>query len=142
MKTISHKVLFTLFLAFFVISALLSGNSFAIGENQLGIKVMQKEELGSFLAAASGMTLYSYSKDEIGVSNCNEGCAVNWPPFYVNPAAIFEGCEGSDFTTITRTDGRLQTTYKNAPLYYFKNDKYPGDTFGNGIGKVWSIVKP
>jgi predicted lipoprotein with Yx(FWY)xxD motif len=28
------------------------------------------------------------------------------------------------------------------PLYYFKDDKYPGDTFGHGIGGVWFLVTP
>jgi predicted lipoprotein with Yx(FWY)xxD motif len=55
---------------------------------------------------------------------------------------VVEGCESSDFTTIKRIDGRQQTTYKGMPLYYFKNDKYPGDTFGHGIGDVWFWVTP
>jgi predicted lipoprotein with Yx(FWY)xxD motif len=110
--------------------------------NDIGIKVMQKEELGKFLASGDGMTLYYYTKDETNLSHCVEGCAFNWPPFYVDPAAIFEGCESSDFDTIKRGDGKKQTTYKNMPLYHFINDKYPGDTLGQGIGKVWFIVTP
>ncbi len=27
-----------------------------------------------------GMTLYTFDKDEKGVSNCNGKCATNWPP--------------------------------------------------------------
>jgi len=103
---------------------------------------MQKERLGKFLAAGNGMTLYSYTKDEKNVSNCIEGCAFNWPPFYVDPSAVVEGCESSDFATIKRSDGRKQTTYKEMPLYRFINDKYPGDTLGQGIGEVWFIVTP
>ena len=33
-------------------------------------------------------------------------------------------------------------TYKGLPLYYYKGDKNPGDTNGNNIGGVWSVVKP
>jgi predicted lipoprotein with Yx(FWY)xxD motif len=97
--------------------------------------------MGSFLAAGNGMTLYSYSNDKDNISNCIEGCAMNWPPYYADPEAVIEGCEPGDFETITRSDGRKQTTYKKMPLYYFINDKFPGDTFGQGIGGVWFIVK-
>ena len=136
------RILFLLIISLFVSAAFLSGKVAASGINKAGVKVMQKEELGSFLAAGNGMTLYSYTKDEKNISHCIEGCAVNWPPFYVDPTAVVEGCESSDFATITRGDGRKQTTYKNMPLYHFINDKYPGDTLGQGLGKVWFIVTP
>jgi predicted lipoprotein with Yx(FWY)xxD motif len=142
MKISLPKILFFLVLGFFVSATLLSEEVTASEVNKVGVKVMQKEELGIFLAAGNDMTLYSYTKDENNVSHCIEGCAVNWPPFYVDPAAVVEGCESNDFATITRDDGKKQTTYKNMPLYHFINDKYPGDTFGQGIGEVWFIVKP
>jgi len=142
MKKNLPKVLFLLVLGFFLSTDLLSGEIAASEVSKTGIKVMQKERLGKFLADGKGMTLYSFSKDEKSMSNCTEGCAVNWPPFYIDPSAVIEGCESSDFATIKRTDGRQQTTYKGTPLYYFKNDKYPGDTYGHGIGEVWFMVTP
>ncbi len=142
MKNNLPKVLFLLVLGFFVSATLQSGEVTASGVNNLGVQVMQKERLGSFLAAGNGMTLYYFTKDGRNVSHCIEGCAVNWPPFYVDPSAIIEGCESNDLATITRDDGRKQTTYKGRPLYHFINDKYPGDTFGQGIGEVWFIVTP
>jgi predicted lipoprotein with Yx(FWY)xxD motif len=111
-------------------------------DEMAGVKIMEKEGLGRFLADGKGMSLYSFSRDEENISNCIEGCAVNWPPFSVDPSALIEGCESSDFTSITRPDGRQQTAYKGRPLYYFKNDKYPGDTFGHNIGEVWFLVTP
>ena len=142
MKKNLAKFLFLLILGFFASATLLSGEVTASGVNKVGVKVMQKERLGKFLADGKDMTLYSFSKDTKNISNCTEGCAVNWPPFYIDPSAVIEGCESSDFATITRTDGRQQTTYKGMPLYYFKNDKYPNDTFGQGIGDVWFLVTP
>ena len=142
MKTSLSKILFLLIISFFVSTALLSGEVAASEANMAGIKVMQKERLGKFLAAGNGITLYSYTKDEKNVSNCIEGCAFNWPPFYVDPSAVVEGCESSDFSTIIRSDGKKQTTYKEMPLYHFIQDKYPGDTLGQGVGKVWFIVTP
>ena len=142
MKKYLPKVLFLLVMSLFVSATLLPGEVTASEVNNVGIKIMQKEELGNFMAAGNGMTLYSYTRDEKNISHCIEGCAVNWPPFYVDPSAVVEGCESSDLATITRDDGKKQTTYKNMPLYYFINDKYPGDTLGQGIGDKWFIVKP
>jgi predicted lipoprotein with Yx(FWY)xxD motif len=34
--------------------------------------------------------------------------------------------------TSTRRDGAMQLTYKRAPLYYYENDKRPGDITGQG----------
>ncbi len=126
----------------FLAALLLAGVSIAGKTEQAAVKIMQKEKLGKFLAAGNGMTLYTYARDEDNTSNCVEGCAANWPPFHADPSAEIEGCDTDDFMIMTRSDGKLQTTYKRMPLYYFKNDKYPGDTFGHGIGDVWFIVKP
>jgi predicted lipoprotein with Yx(FWY)xxD motif len=125
MKINLPKVLFLLVLGFLVSAALLSEEVTASEVNKVGVKIMQKEELGNFLAAGNGMTLYSFTRDEKNVSHCIEGCAVNWPPFHIDPSAIIEGCESSDFAAITREDGRKQTTYKNIPLYHLNKDN-PG----------------
>ena len=33
------------------------------------------------LASKEGKTLYTFTKDAAGKSNCNGGCATAWPPF-------------------------------------------------------------
>lgn len=109
---------------------------------KIGVKIMEKEIIGKFLADGNGMTLYHFTRDEKNSSSCIEGCALNWPPFYNNLSAVGEGLAPTDFAVITRADARKQTTYKGMPLYYFKNDKYPGDTFGQGIGDVWFLINP
>jgi len=47
----------------------------------------------------------------------------------------------SDFGTITRTDGTRQTTYLGWPLYYWQKDARMGDMTGEGVGKVWYVLK-
>lgn len=142
MQSIISTLWVLLFLNFLTAGILQAGQSLARTDEIVGVKIMEKELVGNYLADGNGITLYSYTRDEKNISNCIEGCAVNWPPFYADPAAVIQGCDSNDFATITRTDGRHQTTYKGMPLYYFKNDKYPGDTFGHGIGDVWFLVTP
>ena len=140
-KILSQSRIFAVCI-FVIAGTLLTSQAPAWANQTAGIKIMQKELVGKFLADSRGMTLYRFSRDTDNISNCVEGCAVNWPPFYVDPSAVTEGCDPGDFSTITRTDGRQQTTYKGMPLYYFKNDKYPGDIYGNGIGDLWFLVTP
>ncbi len=139
----SFKNLWVFFIGGFLAGCiLLSGLNPAEAGTAVGVKIMEKEIVGKYLADGKGITLYSFAKDTENASNCFEGCAVNWPPFHADPAAVIEGCETSDFGTFTRSDGREQTTYKGRPLYYFKNDKYAGDTFGQGLGDAWFLVTP
>jgi CxxC motif-containing protein (DUF1111 family)/predicted lipoprotein with Yx(FWY)xxD motif len=85
-----------------------------------------------------GFTLYVFDND-LGSpgSNCNGGCAANWPPLLVNDG----GATGvADLSTITRNDGSLQATYDGRPLYFFSGDAAAGDTSGDGAGGVWHSI--
>jgi predicted lipoprotein with Yx(FWY)xxD motif len=96
------------------------------------------------VAGANGMTVYTFTKDvkDSGKSNCTSGCIDTWPALTVPAGATPSG--GTSLTgklgTITRDDGTLQVTYNGMPLYFFKNDKAPGDA--NGIYEYWEAVKP
>jgi len=96
------------------------------------------------VAGANGMTIYTFTKDvkDSGKSNCTTGCIETWPALTVPAGATPTG--GASLTgklgTITRDDGTLQVTYNGMPLYFFKNDKAPGDA--NGIYEYWEAVKP
>ena len=91
---------------------------------------------GTLLVATSNqMTVYTFDKDvkDSGVSTCTGGCLANWPALTV--AAGDTPTAGAGVTgtlgTITRADnGALQVTYDGLPLYFFINDKAPGDTLG------------
>ena len=48
----------------------------------------------------------------------------------------------ADFATITREDGKQQTTYKGMPLYYFAADKAASDTKGQGVKDLWTVAAP
>lgn len=93
---------------------------------------------GGMFVNSVGMTLYTFDKDTDGKSVCNGPCAANWPPLM---AAASDKAEGS-WTIVTRDDGGKQWAYKGKPLYTWVKDQKPGDTTGDGVGKVWNIAKP
>jgi predicted lipoprotein with Yx(FWY)xxD motif len=102
-------------------------------------------DLGTYLVDTNGMTLYMYTKDTPGVSNCSGQCAANWPPYVVasaDAATHVQAGVAGKVGTITRADGSLQVTYNDEPLYYWVKDTKPGDTTGQNVGGVWFVVKP
>jgi len=79
-------------------------------------------------------------------STCYTNCATVWPPLLTtgSPQAG-TGADASLLGTTTRTDAKVEVTYKGHPLYYFFKDKAPGDTTGqgvNGFGGLWWVVSP
>ncbi len=94
--------------------------------------------LGRFMTDLNGMTLYIFTKDSPGVSTCTGQCLVNWPA-YLAPEST--GQLPANVTVITRSDGKRQYAWKGMPLYYYINDKKPGDTTGEGVGGVWYVAK-
>lgn len=99
--------------------------------------------LGSYLANASGFTLYTYSSDSPGrgVSACYSSCASAWPPFYTGKLILPNGLNASSFKTIFRTDGLEQLTYNGRPLYRFVGDSKAGETNGQNLGGFTVAVR-
>src|SRR5690606_41296369 len=93
------------------------------------INVQTEGELAPYLIGPNGMTLYLFTNDEPGVSNCSGGCAENWPPLVVpeglDPTAV-EGAPG-ELGAIEREDGLgRQVPYDGMPLHYWASDVLPG----------------
>ena len=113
-----------------------------------GGATVEAKPIGSFgtglVAGSNGMTVYTFSQDvkDSGKSNCNAGCINIWPALTVASGAAPTAGSGvsGKLGTITRDDGSTQVTYNGLPLYFFANDKAPGDT--NGIYQDWEAVKP
>ena len=108
------------------------------------VEVKAKDGIGQYLSDDKGMTLYLFKKDTPGKSACLAvtGCLEKWPAFYVDKVETSGGVSPDAFATITRDDGKKQTTFKGLPLYYFFKDKAPGDTNGQGFNDVWYVVAP
>lgn len=101
------------------------------------------ETSGIYTTNESGFSLYYFLNDAaIEGSACNEECVAIWPPFYAENITVPLELNASDFSTITRDDGLMQTTYKQWPLYLYSGDKMPGDILGQGINSIWFLVDP
>jgi predicted lipoprotein with Yx(FWY)xxD motif len=122
-----------------VLSLALAGVALA---DHHAVKLSEKDGVGKFFADSKGMTLYIFKKDSPGKSVCAGPCVEKWPLYFREKVAVPEGVSAGDFATITREDGKLQTTYKGWPLYYYAGDKAPGDVSGQGLGTVWFVANP
>ena len=110
------------------------------------VSVVTSTELGSYLVAGpghdlAGFTLYTWDRDNGGPdSQCYDGCADTWPPYTINTAAALSGPAGVNLGTTTRTDGSLQVTLNNEPLYFYIGDTQAGDTEGHTRGGTWWVA--
>jgi predicted lipoprotein with Yx(FWY)xxD motif len=101
-------------------------------------------QLGNVLADANGRTLYYFITDVpgSGASTCYGTCAAIWPVFSTNNIVVPPSLSSADFSSITRTDGTKETTYRGWPLYYYQSDSSPGDTKGEGVLSTWYVARP
>ncbi len=96
-------------------------------------------DLGDIVVDDSGFTIYSFQPDLQGESTCYDQCEATWP--VVNEvSAVGDGLDASLLGTTTRTDGSVQATYNDWPLYYFANDSSAGDRNGQGSGAAWYVL--
>ncbi|MCE7994015.1 MAG: hypothetical protein HEP71_18655 [Roseivirga sp.] len=108
---------------------------------ELDIQV-RSTSLGNVLTDANGRTLYFFTRDTDGNSACTGGCLDSWPVFSVDTPSLGTGLDGGNFSTITRSEGGSQLTYKGWPLYYFSGDSEQGDVNGENVGGRWFVAKP
>ena len=95
--------------------------------------------LGEVLVGPEGLTLYGFTVDDPGVSNCYDECAQVWPPLG-GDTVIGDGLDASLFSVTQRDDGTTQLVVGEWPLYYFAGDSAPGDVNGQNIEGVWFVV--
>lgn len=84
------------------------------------------------------MSLYTYDRDQPGISNCTGDCTSVW-----TPALLAAGTElGENYSLIERGDGSFQAAFRARPLYLYTGDRKPGDINGDGIDGVWRLARP
>jgi predicted lipoprotein with Yx(FWY)xxD motif len=97
---------------------------------------------GQILVGPSGWTLYMYTRDEPGVSNCYDACAITWPPLLSDGEALGTDAIAAGLGLTERRDGSWQYMYNDMPLYYFLRDNQPTDTAGHNVGTIWFVLNP
>ncbi len=104
--------------------------------------ILNETSLGKVLTDKDGKTLYFFTRDATGNSQCTGNCLTNWPVFSLTGnLRLGAGLEASDFGTISRSDGTMQITYKDWPLYYYAQDAEKGDVKGENVGKLWFVAR-
>jgi predicted lipoprotein with Yx(FWY)xxD motif len=124
-----------------VIGVLIFGVSAVMGMHH-AIKIQDKAGIGKYFTDTEGKTLYWFKKDSPGKSTCSGACLEKWPIYYRETVAAPKGIKAADFGTITREDGKKQTTFRGYPIYYWAGDKKAGETNGQGVNNVWNVINP
>ncbi|MCF8060782.1 MAG: hypothetical protein K9K67_15875 [Bacteriovoracaceae bacterium] len=89
------------------------------------------------LTDKNGLTLYTFDDDQAsGESTCFGRCLRVWPALETMADVV-----PAPFSLTTRPDGVQQLVLENEPLYFFFQDKLPGDILGDGLGGVWHIIE-
>ena len=107
-----------------------------------GVQVQTAESsLGQILVDQNGRTLYAFTNDKGGASNCTGQCIATWPALVSRqPAQPGPGVNRLLLAETTRAEGTTQATYGAWPLYYYAGDIGPGDVDGQGVDGVWFVV--
>ena len=99
-----------------------------------------------YITDATGRSVYAFMKDTKNVSTCVDACAAAWPPVGATSSASTDtSVKAAMVGVITRSDNKNQTTYNGMPVYYYEDDKKPGDIKGQGkneFGGLWYVVSP
>ncbi len=119
-----------------------SASAAAAGSAATTVVVRDDPKLGKLLTDPAGRTLYWFTKDKPGVSNCSGGCLKVWPAFTATGALTLPAGVPGTLGSVKLADGSSIVTYDDMPLYYYVKDTAPGDTTGQGVGKIWYVVPP
>lgn len=113
------------------------------GGEEVALVAEDSPEHGQYLADEEGRAVYLYHADSRGESKCTGQCAEVWPPVVAEtgePAAQDAAVQEDKLGTIQREDGQQQVTYNGHPLYYYAEDRSPGEATGQGVNNEWALV--
>jgi predicted lipoprotein with Yx(FWY)xxD motif len=124
-----------------LVAAIYATRSSSAGPAKL-VSTAHNKTLGkTILVNNRGRSLYSLSVERHGKFICKtSSCLSVWMPLTVHKGTKPTGVAG--LGTIKRPGGKIQVTYRGAPLYTFSRDTKRGDVKGNGFKDVgvWRVV--
>jgi predicted lipoprotein with Yx(FWY)xxD motif len=109
------------------------------------IKTANVTGVGTVLVDSSGRTLYMLTADKGDHVTCTTSpCTALWPPLFApSTPSAGAGITASMLGTAQASNGKMQATYGQWPLYTYSGDSGPGQANGQGIqsfGGVWHPV--
>jgi len=108
---------------------------------------VRSSRFGRILVDGRGHALYLFTRDRRNQSSrCYGDCATAWPPFLTTgkPRAG-AGTTSRLLGTKRRRDGSMQVTYRGRPLYFYVDDRKPGQILCHDVvefGGTWLVVAP
>ena len=115
--------------------AMKAGTTIAVGDS----------EFGEMLFDSKKQAIYIFENDRPDESVCYDECAEAWPPVLTRGKPTpGNGVDASLIGTTERTDGTLQVTYDDQPLYYYAHEG-PGEVKCHNVnlnGGFWWVVGP
>lgn len=107
--------------------------------------VASGSEFGQMLFDATDQAIYLFDVETTSKPECYDACAEAWPPVLTEGDPVAgRGIDASLLGTTERTDGTLQVTYNDHPLYFYahegKGEVKCHDIFLNGGN--WYVVQP
>ncbi len=120
-----------------------SGASVAASHSAKTVKVSTTTVagVGTVLTTASGLTLYRFTMDPVGKSDCTGACAKIWPPLTASKGEHVQGPKGVKGLSVINTGhGHYQVAFHNVALYRFTGDTKKGQAHGQNVAHAWFAV--
>ena len=110
----------------------------------VSLAIDDRGDLGEIIVDSTGRTLYVFSTDAAKGPTCYGECADTWVPLLADadPAGGI-GIDVAAASTVPRSGGRNQVTYRGHPLYRYAGDKTDRDANGQGLGMFggeWHVL--
>ena len=107
--------------------------------------VVEDSDFGPMLFDDTGQAIYLFDVETTAEPRCYDDCEEAWPPVFTDGDPVAgAGVDASLLGTTERSDGRLQVTYNDHPLYFYahegKHEVLCHDVFLNGGN--WYVVQP
>ncbi|HQJ87791.1 MAG TPA: hypothetical protein PLY91_04535 [Methanoregulaceae archaeon] len=109
----------------------------------LTVQITDHPTYGKVLTDSNGRSLYVIARDipNTGIIADLGDVSRFYPPFFAESMPGGRGIDPGQFGILTRPDGSKQTTYRGWPLYYYINDRAPGDAKSQGANNITFLAR-